>query len=150
MGKGAFRTPVYLFGSTRSGVGKSTLLAQVAVYSHARGARTAIIDLNHAFPLQIRNALPRSLPLEVYADLSEISQQISPRFRRSFYFTNVDRLSYFPGFKIPGPLALLQDTSYRDFFLQLRGSFDQVFISLPPGIQEFACLEMFASKRYAR
>jgi MinD-like ATPase involved in chromosome partitioning or flagellar assembly len=146
MSKGIFQTPTYLFGSTRSGTGKATLLAQLAVFFHGKGKRVALVDLNTGFQQQLRQAFPKSVTLETYPDLAEVSQQ-EGRFRKTFFIKNPERISYFPGFAL-APTLLLTDTGIRDFLLQLKGTFDAVLVNLAPGVSSFTLFETFQQKRF--
>ncbi|MFZ2959329.1 MAG: hypothetical protein WA705_20775 [Candidatus Ozemobacteraceae bacterium] len=147
MGRGAFLTPVFVFASTRNGAGKSSLIGHLATWWRDQGRRVAVIDLNGAFPMQVRCALPRSIPIEEYAELSEISGRLSGRFHRSFFFTNPERISLFPGGLVRDPANFFDDAALRDFFLQVRGTFDLVLINLPPGINALAAAEPFLTRR---
>ncbi|HEY9071865.1 MAG TPA: division plane positioning ATPase MipZ, partial [Candidatus Ozemobacteraceae bacterium] len=147
MGSAAFLTPVFLFGSIRGGSGKSSIVAHLATYLQSRGRKVAIIDANTAFPQQLRAAFPRAISLETYADLVELATEGTSRFRRTFFFTPTDRVSYFPAFRLGDPVRLLTDASLRDFFLQLRSQFDVVLINLSPGGEAFVAAESFLQRR---
>ncbi|HOY68267.1 MAG TPA: division plane positioning ATPase MipZ [Candidatus Ozemobacteraceae bacterium] len=147
MGSAAFLTPVFLFGSIRGGSGKSSIVAHLAVYLQSRGRKVAVIDANAAFPQQLRATFPRAVTLETYADLVELATEGTSRFRRTFFFTPTERISFFPAFRLGDPVRLLTDTSLRDFFLQLRSQFDVVLINLAPGGDAFVAAESFLQRR---
>ncbi|NLI78513.1 MAG: hypothetical protein GX442_18995 [Candidatus Riflebacteria bacterium] len=151
MAQGTFTSPIYLFGSIRGGAGKTTLVVDLAIYLNARGRRVAVIDANAPFPMQFRSAIPKGVSLETYADVGELLASPQSRFRRSFFFTNTDRISLFPAHRLGQAGALVTDTGLRDFLLQVRSTFDVVMVNLPPGTEAFAEVETFtgrAGKRF--
>ncbi len=150
MGKGLFQTPFFVIGSVRGGAGKSALLAHLAIFLHGKGRRVALIDSNSGMPLQLRRAVPQSCSVETYADIGELTVEGGSRFRRTFFFTNVDRISFFPAYRLSNPSLLIRDATLRDFFMQLRASFDAVFLNLPPGLEAFIGAEDFLQGRMPR
>ncbi len=135
MARASFTTPVYFFTSIRAGSGKATIVANLAVYLNSLAKKVALIDLDAETPLKLKNTFPQSISLQMYADIGQIARSEENRFQRNFYFTETSQISYFPAQKLTDPSALFYDTSLRDFFIQLKASFDVVIINFPAGIQ---------------
>ncbi len=135
MARASFTTPVYFFTSVRAGSGKATIVANLAVYLNSLAKKVALIDLDTETPLKLKNTFPQSISLQTYADIGQISRSDENRFQKNFYFTETSQISYFPAQKLTDPSALFFDTSLRDFFIQLKASFDVVIINFPAGIQ---------------
>ncbi|GAB4269564.1 MAG: hypothetical protein Kow0029_05640 [Candidatus Rifleibacteriota bacterium] len=133
MGRAAFVTPVYFFSSIRTGSGKSSLVANFAIYQNSCGKKVAIIDLDFYSPQKLKNVFPQAVVLNEYADLQKIQQASESRYQKSFYFTDTDQISYFPAMHLQSPELLFHDAALRDFFLQARATFDSILINFPPG-----------------
>ncbi|MEW6711712.1 MAG: hypothetical protein AB1403_17960, partial [Candidatus Riflebacteria bacterium] len=141
MGRASFVTPVYIFSSIKAGSGKASLLAHFAVYQNNAGKKVAIIDLDSSAPLKLKTAFPQSVDIREYPDLNQIvSLTTESRYQRTFYFTETEKVSYFPAMKLSRSEMLFKDAALRDFFLQTRATFDMVLVNFPPGDQ--ACLRV--------
>ncbi|KAF1080702.1 MAG: hypothetical protein GQF41_3112 [Candidatus Rifleibacterium amylolyticum] len=135
MGKASLLTPVYFFSSIRAGSGKSTMLANLAIYLNNINQRIAIVDLDSDTPLKLKNTFPRSISLQEYPDVSLISQNQDSRYQKNFYFTETSLISYFPAQKLKDASMLFSDTTLRDFFIQITACFDTVMVNFPAGAQ---------------
>ncbi len=133
MARASFVSPVYLYTSIKAGTGKASLIASHSVYLSNSGLRVAIIDLDSLAPEKLKAAFPPNTDLQIYEDLAQILNARDSRYQRTFYFTDTQKISYFPGKSLPSPQSLFQDTSLRDFFLQTRATFDVVIVNFPSG-----------------
>ncbi len=135
MARASFTTPVYFFTSIRAGSGKASIVANLSIYLNSLAQKIALIDLDGDTPLKLKNTFPQSINLQTYADLGQLSRSEENRFQKNFYFTETSQISYFPAQKLADPGSLFTDTSLRDFFIQLKASFDLVIINFPAGSQ---------------
>jgi MinD-like ATPase involved in chromosome partitioning or flagellar assembly len=133
MARASFVSPVYLYTSIKAGTGKASLIAGHSVYLSNSGLRVAIIDLDNFAPGKLKAVFPPNTDLQIYEDLAHILNARDSRYQRTFYFTDTQKISYFPGKSLPSPQSLFQDTSLRDFFLQTRATFDVVIVNFPSG-----------------
>jgi MinD-like ATPase involved in chromosome partitioning or flagellar assembly len=133
MSRASFVTPVYLYSSIKAGSGKASLVANHAIYLNNSGQSVAVIDLDKSKPAKLKNCFAQSINLQTYEDLGSIVNAKDSRYQRTFYFTETDKISFFPGYALAGPNALFQDASLRDFFLQARATFDVVLVNFPSG-----------------
>lgn len=133
MGKPSLLTPVYFFSSMRAGSGKSTMLANLAIFLNNSGHKIAIVDLDSATPQKIKASFPRAINLQEYSDISLISQKGDSRYQKTFYFTETSLISYFPAHRMTDISVLFSDTTLRDFFIQITSCFDTVMVNLPAG-----------------
>lgn len=53
------------------------------------------------------------------------------KFQKNFYFIETDFISYFPAGTVKNLSTLFTETSLRDFFIQLRSTFDTIIINMP-------------------
>ncbi len=135
MARASFTTPVYFFSSIRAGSGKASIVANLAIFLNNLAQKVALIDLDSETPLKLKNSFPQSINLQTYADLAQVARSEDNRFQKNFYFTETSQISYFPAQKLSEPGVLFADTSLRDFFIQLKASFDCVIINYPAGSQ---------------
>ncbi len=133
MARASFLTPVYFFSSIRAGSGKASLVAGLSVFLNNLKQKIALIDLDGEMPLKLRSTFPQSIILQEYPEISQSVKAEENRFQKNFYFTETTQISYFPAHKLADPSLLFSDTSLRDFFIQLKASFDCVFINFPAG-----------------
>ncbi|PKL40335.1 MAG: hypothetical protein CVV41_19935 [Candidatus Riflebacteria bacterium HGW-Riflebacteria-1] len=133
MGKASLLTPVYFFSSIRAGSGKSSMLANLAVFLNNINQKIAIVDLDAETPLKLKNTFPRSISLQEYSDISLISQNHDSRYQKNFYFTETSLISYFPAHQLKDASMLFSDTTLRDFFIQITACFDTVMVNFPSG-----------------
>ena len=141
-------TPIYFFSSVREGSGKSSIVANTSIYLCSLSYKVAVIDFDYTSPEKLRRAFPKSIEVKDYQELTELVSSKSPRFQQNFYFTDTNKLSYFPAHQIKTPYELASDTAFRDFFLQLSSTFDYVLINLAPGVKESAVISDLLSKSY--
>lgn len=135
MARATFLIPIYFFSSIRAGVGKASIVANLAIFLNNLRQKVAIIDLDGDSPRKLKNSFPQSITLQEYADLCQIAHSEENRFQRNFYFTETSQISYFPAQKLSDPDLVFSDTSLRDFFIQLKASFDCILINYPPGAE---------------
>lgn len=140
MGRASFVTPVYFFSSIKAGSGKASLIANYAVFLNNLGNKVAVIDLDATAPLKLKNSFPQSVNFQEYNDLGQILNAGDSRYQRTFYFTDTEKISYFPATGLQAPDQLFHDAALRDFFLQTRATFDVLIINFPPG--DKVCLEI--------
>ncbi len=133
MARATLLIPIYFFSSIRAGVGKASIVANLAIFLNNLRQKVAIIDLDNDSPRKLKNSFPQSIILQEYADLCQIAHSEENRFQKNFYFTETNQISYFPAQKLSDPDLIFSDTSLRDFFIQLKASFDCVLINYPPG-----------------
>ena len=133
MARASFLTPVYFFSSIRAGSGKASLVAGLSVFLNNLKQKIALIDLDGEMPLKLRSSFPQSIILQEYPEISQAVKAEENRFQKNFYFTETSQISYFPAHRLADPSLLFSDTSMRDFFIQLKASFDCVFINFPAG-----------------
>lgn len=133
MARASFLTPVYFFSSIRAGSGKASLVAGLSVFLNNLKQKIALIDLDGETPLKLRSTFPQSIILQEYPEISQSVKADENRFQKNFYFTETTQISYFPAHRLADPSLLFSDTSLRDFFIQLKASFDCVFINFPAG-----------------
>ncbi len=133
MARASFLTPVYFFSSVRAGSGKASLIAGLSVFLNNLKQKIALIDLDGEMPLKLRSTFPQSIILQEYPEISQSIKAEENRFQKNFYFTETTQISYFPAHRLADPSLLFSDTSLRDFFIQLKASFDCVFINFPAG-----------------
>ncbi len=133
MARASFLTPVYFFSSIRAGSGKASLVAGLSVFLNNLKQKIALIDLDGEMPLKLRSTFPQSIILQEYPEISQAVKAEENRFQKNFYFTETTQISYFPAHRLADPSLLFSDTSMRDFFIQLKASFDCVFINFPAG-----------------
>lgn len=133
MRRASFLTPIFFFSSIRAGSGKASIVANLSVYLNNLSQKIALIDLDADTPLKLKNSFPQSIALQEYADVSQLAKGEESRFQKNFYFSETSLISYFPAHQLKDPALLLTDTALRDFFIQLKASFDTVIINLPSG-----------------
>ena len=141
-------TPIYFFSSVRAGSGKSTIVSNLSVYLNNLSNKVAVIDFDYNSPDKLRSTFPPSIEIKDYDELSTLVSASDPRFQQNFYFTDTSKLSFFPAHKLKTPYELVNDTAFRDFFLQLSSTFDYVLINLAPGTKESASVSDLLSKSF--
>ena len=141
-------TPLYFFSSIRADSGKSTIVSNLSVYLSSLSYKVAVLDFDYSSPEKLRNAFPTAIEIKDYQELSTLISATDPRFQQNFYFTDTNKLSFFPAHKLKTPYELVTDTAFRDFFLQLSSTFDYVLINLTSGVKECASVSDLLSKSY--
>ncbi len=141
-------TPIYFFSSIRADSGKSTIVSNLSVYLSSLSYKVAVLDFDYSSPEKLRNAFPTAIEIKDYQELSTLISANDPRFQQNFYFTDTNKLSFFPAHKLKTPYELVTDTAFRDFFLQLSSTFDYVLINLTSGVKECASVSDLLSKSY--
>lgn len=126
-------TPIYFFTSLSAGSGKATLLSNLSIYLNNRNQKIAIIDLDASNPRNLTSVFPKSIELREYYELSQLVSGAKTRYQKNFYFTDTELISYFPSYNNLDLYDLFNDTALKDYLLQLRSTFDFVFINLPTG-----------------
>lgn len=133
MARASFLTPIFFFSSIRAGSGKASIVTNLSVYLNNLSQKIAIIDLDADAPLKLKNSFPQSISLQEYADVNLLAKGEDSRYQKNFYFTETSLISYFPAHQLRDPALLFTDTTLRDFFIQLKASFDSVIINFPAG-----------------
>ncbi|MDD3378156.1 MAG: hypothetical protein PHF08_11985, partial [Candidatus Riflebacteria bacterium] len=133
MRRASYFTPVYLFSSISAGCGKSTILSNLAVLLNKQGVKVAIIDFASENVKRLPDSFPKSVEIQDYPELSQLVLNEGSKFQKNFYFIETDFISYFPAGTVKNLSTLFTEASLRDFFLQLRSTFDTIIINLPSG-----------------
>lgn len=137
--------PILFCSSVQAGSGKSSLVANLAVYLSSIGRRVAIVDLDGKSPLKLKRSF--FIRLNEYDDLSYLAGNDNSRYQKSFYFTDSTEISYFPAHKINDISLLFSDSSLRDFFLQARACYDLIIVNFPSGREFCSIAAAMSSKR---
>lgn len=133
MRRASYFTPVYLFSSISAGCGKSTILSNLAVLLNKQGVKVAIIDFASENVKSLPDSFPKSVEIQDYPELSQLVLNEGSKFQKNFYFIETDFISYFPAGTVKNLSTLFTETSLRDFFIQLRSTFDTIIINMPSG-----------------
>ena len=140
MGKASFSSTFHVFGSSRAGSGKATIVANLAIYLHSRRFRVAVVDFHSKFQMKLRGTFPRSVQLEAFPDISELAGKNDLQRENVVLRLNTEKIGWFPSFKIRTPLELVSDPTLKNLTTQIASSFDFVLINLGDGTGEFNCL----------
>ena len=141
-------TPIYFFSSVRADSGKATIVSNLAVYLISLGYKVAVIDCDHTSPQKLTKAFPESYEIKTYQDLSGFIKSDAPRFQQNFFFTDTNKLSFFPANEIKDISKLFNDTALQDFFTQLCNIFDYVLINLPPSLNQSLTVSNLLTKSF--
>ncbi|MBF0543392.1 MAG: hypothetical protein HQM08_03105 [Candidatus Riflebacteria bacterium] len=148
MSKGAFLTPLFIFGSTHSGVGKSSIVANWSVFLSAEGKKIALLDFNAAFPWQLRCAFPKSVQIEELSDLSELTGTNWNKFQKKLNPSSSKNLFFFPCGLVKSPETIFSEVGLKGFLIYLSSNFDYIFVNLSPGLKALSdARKIFQTKR---
>ncbi|NCB39319.1 MAG: hypothetical protein EOM80_11185, partial [Erysipelotrichia bacterium] len=148
MGRASFLTPVYFFTSTRSASGKASIVANLATHLNNLGEKIAIVDLDSGTPLKLKSSFSQAITLQEYSDISTLPHTQDSRYQKNFYFSDTTLISYFPAFNLTSSIHLFNDAVLRDFFIQLKSSFDVVMVNFPSGTQYSQQVSELLSRNY--
>ncbi len=148
MGRVSYLTPTYFFASVRKLAGKASSVANLSIFLNYSSNKVAIIDLDKDSPAKLVNAFPASVVLQQYSDISDLQAESGSRFKKAIYFSDTEKISIFPAQHLKSISDIFYDTSLRDFFNQVRATFDYLLINLPPGIEVFGNLSQILEDRF--
>ena len=142
------QTAIYFFSSIKTGSGKSSIVSNLSIYLDSLSYKVAVLDLDYTAPNKLLDAFSRAVEVKEYNDLSILVPPNAPRFQAKEYFSETNKLSYFPALKLKNISEMMSDTSLRNFFIQLTTEFDYVLVNLPPGTKEAERVSDLISKTY--
>ncbi|MBF0405815.1 MAG: hypothetical protein HQM10_00560 [Candidatus Riflebacteria bacterium] len=135
MSKRAFLTPLFIFGSTHTGVGKSSLISNWTVFLCSEGKRVALLDFNAPFPWQLRCAFPKNMQIEEMSDLSEISGANWDKFQKNLTLETSNNIVFFPCGLLKSPETIFSEVGLKSFLMYLSANFDFIIVNLPSGLK---------------